>query len=147
MYPGFPTERRSFRRYIVNGTVTFSVGGQEITAALVNFGFGGLLIRSPLSIPVETDLRVQVLAPCYPNRFEVPIQVVGGKDPLVAAKFLERPAGAHELLLWLEQEHFPWTGTLSPFAPSEPDRQERKQPVTATGAEADESLEEIYRFA
>src|SRR3972149_6730820 len=117
MCPGFPTERRSFRRYIVNGTVTFSVGGQEITAALVNFGFGGLLIRSPLSIPVETDLRVQVLAPCYPNRFEVPIQVVGGKDPLVAAKFLERPAGAHEVVVWVGAGPFFREGGLSPVSP------------------------------
>ena len=145
MYPG--PERRRYRRYIVSGTATLSVGGQEITADLVNFGFGGLLLRSPLQISVGTTLKVRVLAFCYPNPFEVSVQVVGGREMLVAGKFLERTAGAHELLLWLEQEHFPWTGTLPPATPSEPDPQERKQPVTATGMEADESLEEIYRVA
>jgi hypothetical protein len=147
MHPGFPTERRNFRRYIVEGTVTLSVGGQQVTADLVNFGFGGLLMRSPLSIPAGTHLRAHVLAHCYPNPFEVPIQVVGGKHPLISAKFLERPTGAHELLLWVEQEHFPWTGTLLPFAANEPDRQERKQPVAAAVPEAEKELEEVYQLA
>ena len=145
MYPG--TERRSYRRYIVNGTVTLSVDGREVSADLVNFGFGGLLIRSPLQIPVGTELQLQVLAFCYPTPFVVPVQVVGGREMLVAAKFLERPGGADELLLWLEQEHFPWTGTLPPAVASEPRPPESAQPVMTTPMEAEESLEEIYRLA
>ena len=69
---------------------------------------------------------------------------------MMAVQFLERPAGVDELLLWLQQEHYPWTGTFSPdevqiLEPSQTDA--RMAPQRVSEAEMDDSLEEVYRRA
>jgi hypothetical protein len=68
----------------------------------------------------------------------------------MSVQFLERPAGVDELLLWLQQEHCPWTGTFSPdevqiLEPSQ--TAARMAPQRVSEAEMDDSLEEIYQRA
>lgn len=105
-------ERRRYRRYIVSGQVRIRTNSSETPAELVNFGQGGLLVRSHVVLPVGTQAAICVTASCYPNAFDVAGEVVGGKDDLVAIKFLGQANGVKELLHWLVQENFPWTGTF-----------------------------------
>ena len=102
-------ERRRYRRYIVGGKVWFRIDTIEASADLVNFGPGGMLIRSRFVLPEGTHLPIQVMAFRYPNSFAVPGRVVDGKGELMAIKFLKLTDGVKELLQWLEQENYPWT--------------------------------------
>jgi hypothetical protein len=110
-------ERRKHRRYIVDGTVRFTVGPVSVSGALINFGHGGMLVRADgmlgEMVSEAAQLDFQVTAYCYPETFRVLGEIVGGKNSLLAVKFLERPHGAKELLLWLEGENFPWTSSSS----------------------------------
>jgi len=148
MYPGFPRERRKHRRYIVRGMVSFRADGLMRTGELINFGYGGMLVRSHFLLPPGSKVLFRVVAYCYSNSFDVPAQVVGGKSRLMAVQFLERPLGVDELLLWLEQEHCPWTGTFSPdeiqiIGSSQADAGIVPQP--ASKAEVEDLLERIYQ--
>ncbi|HEY7680001.1 MAG TPA: PilZ domain-containing protein [Terriglobia bacterium] len=105
-------ERRKHRRYIVKGMVWFRADGVARTGELINFGYGGMLVRSNHVLPAGSEVSLRVVAYCYKNSFEVRAKVVGGRISLMAVQFLERPAGVGELLLWLEQENCPWTGTF-----------------------------------
>ena len=150
MYSGFPAERRKHRRYIVRGMVSFRADGLIRTGELVNFGCGGMLVRSNYVLPEGSEVSFRVVAYCYPSSFEARAQVVGGRISLMALQFLERPAGVDELLLWLEQEHCPWTGTFSPdevqiLEPQQTNPRIAPQPVSE--ADLDDALEEIYHRA
>ena len=113
MENGYFEERRKHRRYIVRGRVKFTFDSLELWGDLVNFGDGGMLLRTRYEIPEKTKLNFCVVAYCYPDMFAVPGQVVGGRDSLLAIRFLERTDGVMELLRWLEVENFPWTGGIS----------------------------------
>ncbi|MBI2819221.1 MAG: PilZ domain-containing protein [Acidobacteria bacterium] len=143
-------ERRKHRRYIARGRVKFTVDSLELWGDLVNFGHGGMLIRSRNEVPEKTELNFRVIAYCYPNSFEVPGQIVGGKESLLAIRFLERTDGARELLRWLESENFPWTGGSSSEEAklAEPVKPSASNPVFSLGeAEADASMEVIFQDA
>lgn len=105
-------ERRRHRRYIVSGQVKLRTESFVVQGELVNFGQGGMLVRSGLVLLVGTQMRARVTAFCYPYAFDVAGEVVSTKNALMAIKFLEQPNGVQELLYWLEQENFPWTGTF-----------------------------------
>ena len=111
--PALRIERRRYRRYIVRGMVRFRIDSIEVSGDLVNFGQGGMLIRSSFVLPEGTQLPIQVVAFCYPYSFAVPGRVVGAKGELMAIKFLQIPDGVTELLHWLERENVPWTGTYA----------------------------------
>jgi len=122
MHSEYTVERRKHRRYIVRGRVRFPIDALEAWGELLNFGHGGMLIRSQFAPPSGTRLPFRILAFCYPNTFAVPGAIVGEKGRLTAIQFLERAEGIEELLQWLERENFPWTGAdctednLSPVA-------------------------------
>ena len=122
MRANFLRERRRHRRYILPGQVRFRINSFEASGELVNFGQGGLLMRSRVALPVGTQMSLRVQASCYPSAFETPAEIVGVKNALMALKFLEQPHGVQELLLWLERENFPWTGTFADLesAPAPP---------------------------
>jgi hypothetical protein len=103
-------ERRKHRRYIVAGRVTFAIGSVNVSGELVNFGHGGMQIRTRHEVSANARLDFRVVAYCYPEMFTVPGQVVGIGNSSLSVKFLERTSGAKELLLWLERENYPWTG-------------------------------------
>jgi hypothetical protein len=115
-------ERRKHRRYIVRGRVRFLVDSMEVWGELVNFGGGGMQIRSRFELIEGAKLKARVMAFCYPSSFEVKGKVVGGKDALVSIQFVDKPEAVSELLLWLEQEHFPWTGGSADCPADEPER-------------------------
>ena len=119
-------ERRKHRRYIVRGRTRFTIDSLEIWAELVNFGEGGLLIRSSFDLPVGTRMDLRILTFCYPIAVDAIGQVVGGRGDLLAIQFAEKPAEADRLLRWLEAEHCPWTGTFD-----DPDVE--RQPALAGG--------------
>ncbi|MBI1956023.1 MAG: PilZ domain-containing protein [Acidobacteria bacterium] len=102
-------ERRRYRRYIVQGRVKFRIGSAETLGDVVNFGQGGMLIRSGVVLPEGSETTIQVKASCYPDAFEVSGQVVGVKNGRMAIKFLKKPKAVEELLLCLAQENYPWT--------------------------------------
>jgi len=150
MYPGFPVERRKHRRYIVRGMVSFRADGLVRTGELVNFGYGGMLVRTNYVLPEGTQVSFRVVAYCYPSSFEARAQVVGGRIKLMAVHFLEMPAGVDELLLWLEQEHCPWTGAFSPSEVQILDPSQTNSsvaPQRASEAEVEESLDRVYQQA
>jgi hypothetical protein len=105
-------ERRRHRRYIVRGRVRFMLDSLEVWGDLVNFGQGGLLIRSRFEIPAGTRLDIRVMAFCFPSAVDGIGEVVGGRGELLALQYLEKSSEADDLLRWLEQEHCPWTGTF-----------------------------------
>ena len=148
METNYCVERRKHRRYIVRGRVKLIIDSLELWCDLVNFGHGGMLIRSRFEIPEKTRLDFLVIAYCYPNTIEVPGQVVGGHGSLLAIQFLNRTDGAKELLQWLEGENFPWTGGSSP---EDLERTEAwqavvpAQPVSETEAEV--SMDDIFQDA
>ena len=150
METNYPVERRKHRRYIVRGRVKFTVDSLELWGDLINFGHGGMLIRSRYEVPENTKFNFRVIAYCYPNSIKVPGQIVGGKESLLAIQFLERTDGATELLRWLESENFPWTGGSSSkeailAEPVKPPDSNSAFPLVE--AEADASMEVIFQDA
>ena len=103
------SERRCYRRYIVRGRVKFRIGSAEILGDVVNFGQGGMLIRSGVALPEGSETTIHAKAACYPDAFEVAGEVVGVKNGLMAIKFLKKPNAVDELLLCLAQENYSWT--------------------------------------
>jgi PilZ domain len=148
MGPKNRVERRKHRRYIVRGRVKFTIDSLDLWADLVNFGEGGMLIRSRYEIPAGTLLHFRVIAYCYPNTFEVQGQIVGGRDSLLAIQFLSSTSGTRELLQWLEGEHFPWTGGSSSEDFERVEAWQNARPVNPLGtAETPDSLEVIFQDA
>jgi len=143
-------ERRQHRRYIVRGRVKFTIDSMDLWGDLVNFGHGGMLIRTRYEFPENAKLDFRVVAYCYPDMFAVPGQVVGRGDSLLAIKFLERTDGAKELLQWLAGENFPWTGGNSsadkerarPWQDPAPNSQQPADEI-----EVDASMDCIFQYA
>ena len=148
METNYRVERRKHRRYIVRGRVKFTIDSLQLWGDLVNFGHGGMLIRSRYEIPEKTQLNFRVIAYCYPNTFEVLGQVVGGQESLLAIQFLKRMDGAKELLQWLEGENFPWTGGTSSEDLERAEAWQGARPAQpVTEAEAEASMEGIFQDA
>jgi hypothetical protein len=125
-----PIERRKYRRYIVRGRMRFTIDSLEVWAEMVNFGEGGVLMRSMFDLPVGTRLDLRVLAFGYPLAVEGIGQVVGGRGDLLAIQFIEKSPEAAHFLRWLEMEHYPWTGTFD-----DPAAEARLQPNQAASTE------------
>jgi hypothetical protein len=106
-------ERRRGRRYIVSGAVRFATNTKAGSADLVNLGEGGVLIRSGAVIPEGTEGTFHVVPQRCPFEFEIPGRVVGVKGELMAIRFLQRNQLLAPLIQWLENEHYPWTGTIA----------------------------------
>jgi PilZ domain len=134
-------ERRKHRRYIVRGRVRFLIDSLEVSADLVNFGQGGLLIRSPFTLPVGTRLDLRILAFCYPAAVIGIGRVVGGRGNLLAVQLVQQSSEADQLLWWLEQEHYPWTGTFDDHAVELRPQAWAEDPDSETAQEA--GIEEI----
>ncbi|HWP85767.1 MAG TPA: PilZ domain-containing protein [Terriglobia bacterium] len=103
-------ERRKHRRYILTGRVRLRIYAMEFWGDLVNFGAGGMLIRTPYTLPEKTTIQFLLSPDNYPDVLEVSGQVVGGHGCLAAIQFLEHTNGARFLLQWLAAENYPWTG-------------------------------------
>lgn len=143
-------ERRRYRRYIVSGQVRIRTNSAETVGELVNFGQGGLQVRSQSVLPVGTQAVFCVTAFCYPNPFDIAGEIVGGKNDLMAVKFLGSANGVNELLHWLDQENFPWTGTFD----SNPPEAEKlvvqaspAPPETGCGAELEPEMQFVFQQA
>ena len=108
-------EWRRYRRYIVSGTVRFDTNSEAGSGDLINLGEAGILIRSGVVLPEGTEGTFHVVPSCYPFKFEVEGQVVGGRDDLVAIRFLQNHQTVSALIQWLGQENCPWTGTVGRF--------------------------------
>jgi len=150
MEMGTPMERRKHRRYILRGRVQFRIDSLEVWAELVNFGQGGMLIQTRFPAPEKIPINYRVLAFGYPDSCDVSGKVVGGQGSLLAIQFLERTAGAQQLLSWLDREHYPWTGGGAV------DGEQRGELLQAPAlnsahpvseAEAEAALESIFREA
>ena len=60
-------------------------------ARLVQFGLGGMLLRGGQLLPVGKRVTAKILAADYPYEVEVPAEVVGVRNALMAFKFLAQP--------------------------------------------------------
>ena len=134
-------ERRRHRRYIVRGRTRLTIDSLENWAELVNFGEGGLLIRSSLELPAGTRVNLRILAFCYPIGVDAYGQVVGGRGDLLAIQFVEKPTEAERLLRWLEVEHYPWTGIFDD--PDVDRRSEAERPQSASAGARCEARETV----
>jgi hypothetical protein len=135
-------ERRRHRRYIVRGRVRFAIDSLEVWADLVNFGAGGMQIRSRYELPAGSRRTFRLMAFCYPVAIDVEGEVVGGREELVSIQFVNKPDTVNGLLRWLEQEHFPWTG------PANGTRLDGLRDRTENDfREAEDALELVYQDA
>ena len=143
-------ERRKHRRYIVRGRVMFTMNSLDLWGDLINFGYGGMLVRARYEIPENSKLEFRVVAYCYPEMFSVPGQVVGGRESLLAIKFLERTDRAMDLLRWLEVENCPWTGgsgAKTEELPRSWQTLDSHSAQLAGGIQAESTLESIFQDA
>lgn len=102
-------DRRRYKRYIVEGSVTFQNSEGE-SSALLNVARGGVLVRTDTLCREGTVISLRFKVASYPETFASRGQVVGTKQKLMAIKFLERPKGLETLLGWLDRENCPWAG-------------------------------------
>jgi hypothetical protein len=105
-------ERRQHRRYIVGGTVVIKKPGEDSVARLVNIGPGGLLIRRRTQLQPETVVLLEIQPEHYGERIKAKGRIVGGKEDLLAIKFMTEPAGMDELLHSLQEANCTWTGPV-----------------------------------
>ena len=114
MKPDGSPQRRHSVRYIVGGQVIFYTGSPDSYGDLVNLGRHGILVRTNVRVPADTQFRIGVTVEGYPTPFQGESQVVGVSSDLLAMKFLEEMAELAPLLQWLDRENIPWTGLDSP---------------------------------
>ena len=114
MKPLAVAERRRSVRYIVGGGVVFHTGSPESCGEVVNIGRYGMLVRTNVRVSEGTKLQVGFTVEGYPMAVQGTSQIVGANTDLLAMKFLAEPRELPQLLQWLEQENFPWTGLDAP---------------------------------
>ena len=100
-------ERRRYHRYIVSGDVQLFRGRFLGNARLVQFGLGGMLLRGGQLLPVGKRVTAKIQAAGYPYEVEVPAQVVGVRNALMAFKFLGSPGPVLDLGRWLAARNQP----------------------------------------
>ena len=108
--PLITTNRRRYKRYIVEGFVTLDCALGKANGALLNLGQGGILVRVAGRYRAATIVSLRIQLENYPEMLATSGQVVGTQDGLVAIQFLEKPMGIELLLNWLEQENCTWSG-------------------------------------
>ena len=148
MKPVAVAERRRGVRYIVGGEVVFHTGSPESCGSLVNIGRHGMLVRTNVRVPEGTKLQVGFTVEGYPTAVQGPTQVVGANTDLLAMQFLDEPRARLQLLQWLEQENFPWTGLDAPDRDAAVRRQRASPAAPASSPIQDErqELEAILPF-
>ena len=100
-------ERRRYPRYIVSGDVQLFRGEFLGNARLVQFGLGGMLLRGGQVLPVGKRMTAKIQATDYPHEVEVPAEVVGIRNALMAVKFLGSPGPVLGLGRWLVARNQP----------------------------------------
>lgn len=141
-------DRRRYRRYIVQGHVWFLLDSVQVSGELLNVGLGGILFRSGVVLPEGREQTIHMVASCYPVAFEVQGEIVRVTDDRIAFRFLNQPQGLYELLLWLDQENSPWTGSnASADMDPAPFRQPTSSllPYQMKDLELEGSLEYLYQ--
>ena len=103
-------KRRASVRYIIGGQVMFHTGSPDSIGELVNIGQRGMLVRTHVEVAEGTEMPIGVTVEGYPAPLLVEGKIVGFSRDLVAVKFLKESPGIVQLLGWLSQENFPWTG-------------------------------------
>jgi hypothetical protein len=101
-------EQRRYKRYIVTGTATLQTAAGESRASLLNFGRGGMLVRTDMLCPDGTELLLSYEVGGYPETCVARGKVVGSKPGLLAIMFFEE--AAEVLLRWLEEANCTWSG-------------------------------------
>jgi hypothetical protein len=111
MYTKGMAERRRYRRYIVSGDVKIYAGSGKAayqgSAKLVQFALGGMLMRGGLVLAARKRATARVDVQGYPYAIEVPFEVVGERNALMAVRFLSQPVGLTDLVEWLAYGDFP----------------------------------------
>jgi hypothetical protein len=100
-------ERRRYPRYIVSGDVQLFREGFLGNARLVQFGLGGMLLRGGQVLPVGKRVTAKIQAADYPYEVEVPAEVVGVRNALMAVKFLGSAGPVLDLGRWLAARNQP----------------------------------------
>ena len=148
MKPLAVAERRRSVRYIVGGEVVFHTGSPESCGALVNIGRYGMLVRTNVCVSEGTKLQVGFTVEGYPTTVRGLSQVVGAGTDLLAMKFLDEPPELSQLLQWLEQDNFPWTGLDDPESDAAVRHEQASQaaPASAPIQHERQELEAILPF-
>ena len=107
-------ERRHGRRYLASGHAVFRAGALEATAAVVNIGQLGILIRSETIPSAEANVSIHFTVYGYPIQLKAEGFVAGINFNLIAIKFLHEPSGLTALLEWLRRENCSWVAMESP---------------------------------
>ena len=106
-------ERRLGRRYLTEGHAEFRAGALEATAAVVNIGQLGILVRSDTFPAAGAIVSIHFTVYGYPIQFKAEGLVAWINFNLMAIKFIHEPHGLTTLLEWLRRENCSWAAMES----------------------------------
>ena len=91
-------ERRRHIRYLVEGTLTLTIGDQKYVGKPANLGLGGLLFTAERVPKVGPEGLLQLDLTGASETILVAVRVVRTYEQAVAAKFLEAPAALEKYI-------------------------------------------------
>ncbi len=103
------SERRHYRRYIVQGPAALEMDAAQITGEIVNISAHGVLMRANAPVGDQSEFKLTFSVPDYPVTFECQAKVLGTNDGLISCGFTTEPPRLQQLLLWLAENNYPWT--------------------------------------
>jgi len=106
-------EKRVHKRFIVSGNAAIELDGRKVSGSVISVGAGGLLLLCDDTPPPGTEVRVDFAVWGLAGEFPVSGRgkVVWTQPGKVGVEFLEEPEGLKSLLIFLEREHYCWSGT------------------------------------
>ncbi len=97
------TERRQYRRYVVEGKAVISTSSGQYAAELVDVGKGGvLLLTQKDAVTVGEPVEVRFTIADYPVEVLASGRVARTDTHAIGIVFAEVPAELDEAVLWLE---------------------------------------------
>jgi PilZ domain len=106
--------QRRYPRYLISGEVRLFHGRWQGTAQLVQFGFGGMLLRGGSVIPKGSRALARIKPDKYPYEFELPIEVVEIRNALMAVRFVASSPSLIDFDRWLRRANYPTAPKLNP---------------------------------
>lgn len=106
--------QRRFPRYIISGDVRLFQRRLQGTARLVQFGLGGMLLRGGFVLPKGSRALARIKPDRYPHEFELPLEVVGIRNALMAVKFVATSQSLVDFERWLRRSNYPTAPALRP---------------------------------
>jgi hypothetical protein len=107
-------EKRIHKRFIVSGSAEIELAGIKAFGRVASIGAGGLLVYCELTPFLDAEIRIEFSVLGFAGECPVTARgkVVWTQPGKMGVEFLKDPTGLKTLLMWLEHEHYVWSGTV-----------------------------------